>query len=388
MTSSTSSSSRPIAGALALLAAVSALACAGPDGRGHGRPPIRVAVLPVHNLSGAVVPTKELLPPIARALARGGVDVVEGEPVEQFLSRHRMRYTGGIGSRDARDAARELGVDAVLITSVELYGSDVPPKLAISMRLVSAGVDPAILWMDGAFMSGDESPGILGLGRIRSIEKLQRKALSSLTDSLAHALRRGLPSVRGCDADRRFDPIIVYAEPRLEPGKRYSVAVLPFVDHTIRRGAGEIVALETARQLATVPALRVLEPGVVRERSIRQRIVTEGGISRETARLLRGSLEVDLVMSGVVFSFSEGSGTPKVEFDTVLLDARNGEVVWESTSKSSGDEGVVYAHIGAVSTASDLACRMASVVADGIARRARSRGPIPREEPAFGAGRR
>lgn len=380
MTSSTSSSGRRLrvgVGAAVALAAA-ALACAGaPRVRAPGS--MRVLLLPVYNLSGGRAPGKELLAPIATGLARAGLDVVEGEPVEDFLSRHRMRHVGGIDGAAAKAARDELGVDAVVVTTIQYYAPASPPKLALTMRLVSADENPVILWMDGTFRSGDDSPGLLGLGRIGSMEKLQDKALSDLTRSLADASRRGFPSVPPCESEPRFRPVVAYGSPRLDPNATYSVAVLPFVDHTARRGAGEEVALEFVRQLASVPGLRVLEPGVVRERLIRYRIIAEGGASRETARMLRGSLESDLIVAGSVLAFQDagGAGVPIVEFDALLLETHTSEVIWESASKAKGDDGVHYAKIGAVNTASDLTCRMARSVADGIVHGVRAGPRVP-----------
>ena len=337
---------------------------------------MRVLLLPVYNLSGGRAPGKELLAPIATGLARAGLDVVEGEPVEDFLSRHRLRHVGGIDGVAAAAAHEELGVDGIVLTTVQYYSPNSPPKLAITMRLVSADENPVILWMDGTFRSGDDSPGLLGLGLISSMEKLQNKVLSDLARSMARASRSGFPSIARCDAEQRFRPLVAYGSPRLDPAATYSVAVLPFVDHTVRRGAGEEVALEFVRQLATVPGLRVLEPGVVRERLIRYRIIAEGGASRETARMLRGSIDSDLVLAGSVLAYQE-SGVPTVEFDALLIETRTGEVIWESASKAKGDDGVRYAKIGQVNTASDLTCRMARNVSDGISRGVRAGPGVP-----------
>jgi TolB-like protein len=380
VTSSTSSSSRR--GALAAVAglclAASSLACAG-HARTHAPGELRVALLPVYNLTGSTAPTRELASPLAMALARAGLDVVEGEPVEEYLSRHRLRFTGGIDGAAAAAAREELGVDALVLTSLELYSTNTPPKLAITIRLVSADPDPVVLWMDGAFLTGDDSPGLLGLGRISKVEKLVGKALSQLARSAGRAAQRGFPSVQRCPTEGRFRPDIAFAAPRLDAKKEYSVAVLPFTDHSGRRGAGELVALQFVHQLAAVPGLHVVEPGVVRDRVIRNRIVALGGASRATARVLRGAMDAELIVSGSVMSFSETgtAGVPTVEFDVSLIETRSGEVVWESTSKSRGDEGVLYAKIGQVNTASDLACRMARDVADEIARGVRARPGAP-----------
>ncbi len=89
-----------------------------------------------------------------------------------------------------------------------------------------------------------------------------------------------------------------------------SIAVLPFVNETRRRGAGEILALEFAWQLANADGFRVVEPGIVRDELLRRRIVMEDGVSLDQARTVSVTLDADLVMAGYVFDFEEGGNAP------------------------------------------------------------------------------
>ncbi len=118
-------------------------------------------VLPVHNLTGGQAPVKELATVIEAAVARR-FEVLGANVVEEFLARHRMRYTGGIDAAEARALREELGADAVLITALQTHRAANPPTLAISMRLVATGDEPTILWMDHVARAGDESPGCSG----------------------------------------------------------------------------------------------------------------------------------------------------------------------------------------------------------------------------------
>src|SRR5690349_17398200 len=117
-----------------------ALACAG----ARPRPPAEapqgpVLVLPPSNLAGAAAPLLELRAAMEQALAGAGVALVPREKAEEFLSRHRIRWTGGVDESAARAAASELGAGSLLVTSVELYAPEAPPRIALAVRLVSAG---------------------------------------------------------------------------------------------------------------------------------------------------------------------------------------------------------------------------------------------------------
>ena len=126
----------------------------------------------------------------------------------------------------------ETGVKGVLITSIELYSETYPPKIALISRLVSTDDPPVILWSDGVGLAGDDSPGILGLGLIEDPKPLLQKAIQSLSDSLpGHMLidegRKG-----GRRLGKKFKPKIVYHPPEIDPGKKYTLAVVPFFNRS------------------------------------------------------------------------------------------------------------------------------------------------------------
>jgi hypothetical protein len=373
MTSSTRCSTRHRA--ILALAAVAAAATA--SGCGHpGRPvrrlgPVepgarpRVAVLPVDNLSGAPAPAKELLAVMEGAL-RGKVDVVGAADLEDFLGRHRLRYTGGIDAESARAARDELGANAVLLTSVTVYRASGPPALGITARLVSTGDEPEILWMDAAAWAGDQAPGLLGMGRRERMAPVQARVVRQLARSL-DAFLDGKTRDVGCGGDR-YRPKVRFRSSELDTDEHHTVAVVPFLDHSKRRGAGEALALEFVRQLVANGRYRVLEPGVVRDYLLSARVLVPGGISLETTRMILGGLGADMVMSGVVLDFDEGArGGSAIRFRAVLLDSE-GDVLWSSSSFNRSDEGVVAFGLGRVGNSQELTCRMVTGVVARLAR--------------------
>ncbi len=348
------------------LSATSALACAhAPTPPRPGLPPpLRIAVLPIENLTGAAAPLREMLPAVRLAFTRENLDVVDANLVERFLADKRLRYTGGIDRASAKSAAQALGADAVLVTSLRTFRPADPPKLGVTMRLVRANEEAVVLWADGVSRAGDDSPGLLGLGSIDSLPTLQEKVLADLARSLrTFTAGRGAGS-SGCGAAARFNPKVHYRAPGLGAAQSYSVAVVPFLNGTPQRRAGEVAALEFVRQLATTPNFRVIEPGVVRDVLLRYRVVIPGGVSLETARELLGALEADLVLSGTVLEYEDLGGRlgPRVRFGAVLLDGHTGKVVWQSTSYSQGSDGTFLFDIGSVATGGELLCRMVAGV--------------------------
>ena len=349
--------------AAALLAVL--CACAGAQ-RAPARH-LRIAVFPPANLSTAAAPMKELRGELEAALRARQIELVERAPLEEFLARHRVRYSGGLDRETAIAAAAELGVTGVLITSIEAFRPS-PPRLSLTLRLVSSGDAPAIVWIDGASRAGDDSPGLFELGVITDVAELQSKVFSDMAASLA-AFRDGKgPRAKACAPAGRFGPRNAFRSPLLEPGAPRKVAVLPFLNETQRRGAGETMALEFVRQLEAAGNFQVVEPGLVRDELLRYRIVTEEGVSLDTARVVSELLRTDLVLAGYVRDYDDG-GVPRVDFTVLLLDNGNSEILWQGSSHNRGDDGVWFFDAGTVGTAAGLACRMARSAVDGMNRK-------------------
>lgn len=366
VTSSTSSSV-----SAALLLALAGLACAGarpvaPPAPVPDRP---VVLFPPLNLSGATVPIRELQEGMESALAERGVRFADASQTDAFLARHRVRYTGGLDADTARLAGEELDAAGVLVTTIELYGASVPPRVAIAMRLVSADQTARIRWIDEVARSGDDNPGLLELGVVRDVRVLQADVLSRLAGSLAAFLRGAGPAARACPGGGRFGPKELFRSPRLDAGRVYSVAVLPFVNETERRNAGELLALQFARQLEASGRFHAVEPGVLREDLLRFRMVMEGGVSLDGARVILDLVRADLVVAGYVREYEGGDRSPpRLQFTAMLLEKKNDEVVWEATSYSQGDDGVFFFDIGLVDTAPALSCRMVRSAVDEMLR--------------------
>jgi len=363
MTSSTSCLNK--AGLSLLLALVLMSGCAGRlPAAGEGTPAggrkARVVVLPVHNLTGGPAPLKDIRASAEKMLGSGGLDVVDDAAIEKAMAAHRIRYTGGIDHEGAAAFREELGADAVLITTVEHYSEANPPKISVNMRLDNTGAEPAILWTDTVGMAGDDHPGLLLLGLIEDPKVLTEKALGRLTGSLMGYLSGG-DGGQGCPPGGKYGPKVFYRSPSFNPGGRYSVAVLPFLNTGERKNAGEILALEFVRQLSTLDNITVVEPGLVREKLLSYRVIMEGGVSLDTAGVVLDTLEADLVLSGNVLDYEDYQGlygTAKIGFSALMIERKDRAVVWESRSYDEGDENVYFFDVGKLNTTGQLACRM------------------------------
>lgn len=341
-------------------------ACAGTARRPAAPELSAIAVFPVENLSARRLPADAIRQFFVDRLVFEGVQVLAGDVLDAFMTRHRVRYAGGVDAPLAQALRQETGAGAVLIVSVEFLSVTAPPKAAVIARLVSLDATPTILWADAVGMAGDDAPGILELGLVNDPERLLARVLERLARSLLAYLKTGeLQPGRGPAS--KFRPKMFYRRLALEPGRPYSVAVLPFYNLTERRHAGEILALLFARHLSRFPRLQVVDPGEVRRQLLEARVIMDGGVSVRDAELVASLLSADLVLAGRVLAYQdyEGpAGTTRVEFSTVAIERESQRVVWSSESDNDGRDGVHFFERGASRTAHAMATQMVRLAAE------------------------
>lgn len=342
------------------IAAILLLVCAASAPLPAHDLPGTVAVFPAENLSGASAPVGALRAHLARRLAAAGTGVLDDDVLETFLTRHRVRYTAGIDGKTAAALRRETGAEAALFVSVEFWSELIPPKIALTARLVSTEDTPVVAWADDAGMSGDDAPGWLSLGLVNDHQVLLATALDRLAESLIAYLQTG-QRAPAPDGAGRFKPKSFTRKLDLGAGPPRAVAVVPFVNLSSRRRAGDVLALLFTRHLAALPQFRAAEIGVTRQQLLDARVIMEGGLSLADAETVAALVDADFVLGGRVLRYDDYEGaesTPAVEFSTVLIERKTRRVVWESTSYNAGDDGVSVFGRGRTRIAHAMATRM------------------------------
>ena len=320
-----------------------------------------IAVFPISNQSGTPAPLRDIKRLLTESFRKQGLNILDDEVLEASMLKHRLRYVAGIDRTTARELKFDTGAGALLITVLELYSEEPPPKIALATRLVATGSDPTILWMDGIGLAGDDSIGILELSLIEDPQKLLSKAVEHLSVSLAEYLSAEKHRMPRPTASIRFWPKIFYRSPVLDSETKYSLAVLPFFNASERPSAGEIIALQFVRQLRSFERFSLLEPGIVREALLNYRIIMDDGLSMAQAELLFDKLNVDLILTGRIFDYQDYrgvTGIPKVDFSSLLLERKSREVVWACESHNVGDDGVFFFDWGKINTAHRMASEM------------------------------
>jgi TolB-like protein len=327
---------------------------------------ISIAVLPIDNASRAPAPLKDIQQRLTEMLRANCITVLDDKELGQFMAQHRIRYTGGMDELTSQYFATDTAIKAVLITNLELYSETIPPRIALTSRLVSTGTIPEILWIDSVAMTGADKPGILGIGLINKPQKIMENALTVLSDSLVNHLAGGASEN---DDDNRplkkFAPTSWYRSPQLAHDRNYTVAVIPFLNKSDRKNAGEYLALQFVEQLSKIGGFNVIEPGLRRQEFLKYRLILDDGLSLANAEILFNTLDVDLIITGIVTDYqdSQGSyGVPAVDFSTLVLEKTSGKVVSGSQSHNAGDNYVHLFDFGLITTAHDLAEKMTKEV--------------------------
>lgn len=343
-----------------------------------------VAFLPVENLADVKAPLQDI-GNLFSELLKPTLKLLPTIKLENFMQVHRMRNTGGISSMLAKAMREETGAAAVFITSLETWHEGASPRVSLISRLVTTDEEPEIIWMDSVGLSGDDAPGLLGIGRINSSQELMKKALEQLVASFQAYLVGNAPIYRHA-ADRqgvsltsgskdpadgplgtvkgRYQPQFSYRASTFDPAGNYRVAVVPFLNINARKHAGEIIALHTVKQLLRYDNIRVFEPGRIRETLLKYRMIMQSGPSLAASDILTNAdiLGADIVVSGSAFGYQGDVGESKVDFSMLAFDGTKREVVWASRSHAAGNDGVYFFDWGKILSAHGLTSRMTRAV--------------------------
>ncbi len=342
------------------------------------------AVLPLENLSDTNIPQKDIQATLRARLSAEGFNLLEQASLDKFMAKHRMRHVGGLNRNLSRKMQDELGVAGVFVTSLESWQEDLPPQVSLIIRVISTGEVPEVFWIDSIGLTGDDAPGLLGLGRIKSPRLLLQNALEKLLASY-HAYLTGhcpeylhiaatqqllLTNVGDGSAEvietikNKHQPQFFYRASTFNPAGQYTVAVIPFLNINARKHAEKIVALHLVEQLNRYANIRVFEPGLVRETLLRYRMIMQQGPSLAAADILASKdiLGADLILSGRVFDYQGEFGESKVDFSVQIFDGIKREVIWASRSYATGNQGVYFFDWGWIPSAHGLSRRMTQAV--------------------------
>lgn len=112
-------------------------------------------------------------------LLKRGFSVVPHRDVDAFLVGNRIRRTDFLDRATIREMGAQMHADALMVGSVEVFSGGNNPKVAMSVSLIDC-VDSSLIWANSVSYTGEDFSGILGIGKIDSMQRLAGVAVADL----------------------------------------------------------------------------------------------------------------------------------------------------------------------------------------------------------------
>lgn len=114
--------------------------------------------------------------------------IVDPGLVEEFVLRHRLRVTDRLPLETLREVGEQLGVEYVLVGSVNEFdfmheSRGMTPTVSVSLRIVTCS-NGRIVWAATHSKRGDDSETVFGLGRVETLEQLAAITVKELAETL------------------------------------------------------------------------------------------------------------------------------------------------------------------------------------------------------------
>lgn len=144
----------------------------------------KIVIFPFENISGNFRAPAVINSLLEKELQKKGFHIVKHELVDKFLSKRRIRHTGVIDRITTIDLHRELEADAVVIGSIDMYSefnNDI--YVGLTIRIIGTK-DCSIAWMDSVSYAGSDFKGLLGLGRLWSLNNLSEVIVTNMAKDI------------------------------------------------------------------------------------------------------------------------------------------------------------------------------------------------------------
>ena len=346
--------------ALILSHAVLALVAPGPAQAAKGG--TAIAVFPIQNRAGDSAATRVLDRALWLELNQWG-RVIEPQTTRDSLRRLRLRNGDRAAPALLRRLGETLGVD--WLVSAALHDADrrLVPRLTVSARVYSR-TSGELVWAGYKGASGLDRRGLLGRGRITSLEVLVPLVVRELLSSLPAA-------AHGDTATE--------ATPTTPAG---TVAIVPFGGSTSRRATfnAETVTEATRARLFRT-GVPTLSPNRAHEILRRFQGGRFGGVTAETRAALHGSGGAATILTGAVEAYEVGGSEfepePRVAIAMRLLDGATGRILWTDALEREGWDGEGLFASGRVHSRGALVHRMVKTLTERLDKK----GVVPPRRP-------
>lgn len=303
------------------------------DEQGKGR----IAVFPLENYSGKKE-AEDLNRLLRESLKNKGFELLDEDLLWGFLKKERIRSTAYISRDLAKRLLDEFHVSAVMLGAVYAFSDRENPEVDLSARLVETS-GGRIIWAEFALATGEDFTGILGLGTIRSRDKLADRMMKKLLATMPSEL-----SVNNND-------------------KGYRIAVMPFRNNSAQPFAGMIATYMFIVELFKTEGFIPVEYGEVRKAIVSTRTRSRGEIDYNSLEMISETVDVDGILVGVVETYEENArraAPPEAAITVRLIDARGKRVVFSEIEELNGNEGIWVLEKGKIWSVNNVANKIIS----------------------------
>jgi TolB-like protein len=296
-----------------------------------------IAIFPFANFSEDKNAVTFVVPLLRDRLEAKGFGVLDDDSLNRFLLKNRVRSVGYISTDMARKLGEELNVKAVLVGSINSFYTGKNPQIGFSARLIDTS-DGTIIWANHAAATGEDFVGILGLGRVKTMDRLASRVLNELLDS--------------------FD----ITPPYKERESTYRIVVMPFHNESKTKDAGMIATYMFIIELFKSKVFEPLSYGDVRNLVVNLRFRGRGEIDYKYMNKISESSGVDGILVGTVELYKENEGTapPEAVISARLINARTDRILWYDSYQYKGDEGIFILDWGRIRSAENVAYKVVS----------------------------
>ncbi|MDP2755838.1 MAG: FlgO family outer membrane protein, partial [Nitrospirota bacterium] len=297
----------------------------------------KIALFPFENFSEDRNALTVVMPLLRDRLEARGLDVLNEDSLNRFLLKERIRSTGYISKDMSRKIREELNVQAILVGSINSFFPGENPRVGFSARLINSS-DGTVLWANHASATGEDFATVLGLGRVRTIDRLTSKVTDKLLDSFSIT-----PHYKEIEST-------------------YRIAVMPFQNKSKIKDAGMIATYMFLVELFKNQRFQPVEYGEVRRLTVDLRVRGKGELDLKNTETISKSLGADGILVGTVELYSEGEGTlpHEVIISARLIDARKNRILWYNSYQLNGDDGVIILDFGKIRSVENVAYKVIS----------------------------
>lgn len=134
---------------------------------------VQLAVMPVEDLSmGDNGLNPSMTGRLREALGRKGYAVVEEKRIIDFMAKNRIRWVGRLASHHVLRLRQELGIDYLLLGSVNQVREKEPAALGISLQMIRTS-DAKMVWAGSVQLCRADVRKFLGLAEPRNLTEIE-----------------------------------------------------------------------------------------------------------------------------------------------------------------------------------------------------------------------